>query len=187
MKTSRSFYKAALIVFLVLELGIIATAVIVRYSVPEPEQCAFCESEKRCNAPAVINLETGEIAEMRIYDPDPERPWLLNVNQRTGYFRWFRGAGLSGYIDCGIACHVDLPRAGVAMDDGLFCRRCRLLLAIAEKRGFTIVDLHDPEYLRPYAIIKGQEYEINGYTVNIQKGDLPFSITINTIGHLFDE
>ena len=187
MKTSRSFYKTVLIVFLVLEFAIIATAVIVRYSVPEPEQCAFHDLAGRYHAPVIMNLATGEIAEMSMYDPDPERQWLLNANQRTGYFRFFRGAGLNGYVDGGIACHVDISGAGVAMEDGLFCRKCRLLLAVAEKRGFAILDLHDPEHIRPYAIIKGQEYEINGYTVSIEKGREPFSITINTVGHLLDK
>ena len=186
MKTSQSFYKTVLIVFLVLECAIIATAVIVRCAVPEPEQCALHDLAGRYHAPAIINLATGEIAEMRIYDPDPERLWLLNTNQRTGYFRWFRGAGLSGYVDGGLACHIDLPRAGVAMNDGLFCRKCRLLLAVAEKRGFAILDLHDPEHIRPYAMIKGQEYEINGYTVNIKSGRELFSLTVNVTGHLLD-
>lgn len=187
MKTSRNPYKVMLIVFLILECAIIATAMIARYAVPEPEQCALHDLAGRYHAPLIMNLATGEIAEMRIYDPDPERPWLLNANQRTGYFHFFIGAGLSGYVDGGLACHVDLPRAGVAMNDGLFCRKCRLLLAVAEKRGFAILDLHDPEHIRPYAMIKGQEYEINGYTVNIEKGRLPFSLTVNVAGHLFDE
>ena len=134
-----------------------------------------------------MNLATGETAEMRVYEPNPTRPWEISPYQRTGYFHRFYGAGLSGYADGGIACHVEISGAGVAMNDGLFCRKCRLLLAVAEKRGFAILDLHDPEHIRPYAILKGQEYEINGYTVSIEKGEEPFSLAIKTTGHLLDK
>lgn len=186
MKTSRNPYKVMLIIFLVLEFGIVTTAFIVRYAVPEPEQCSFHGLAGRHHAPAIINLATGEILEMRVYEPEPTHPWEINAYQRTGYFQIIRGAGVQGYRNGGLSCHVDLPRAGVAMDDGLFCRRCRLLLSVAEKRGFAILDLHDPEHIRPYAIITGQKYEINGYTVNIEKGQESFGIAINTIGHLLD-
>ena len=186
MKILRNPYKVMLIIFLVLELCIVTTAFIIRYAVPELEQCAFHDMAGRHHAPAIINLATGEILEMRIYEPEPTRPWEINTYQRTGYFQIISGAGVQGYRNGGLSCHVDLPRAGVTMDDGLFCRRCRLLLAVAEKRGFAILDLHDSEHIRPYAIIKGQEYEINGYTVSIEKGRDPFGITINTIGHLLD-
>ena len=186
MKTSRSFYKRTLIVTLALCAVIAVGVPIYRYSLPEPEQCALCELAYRCHAPALINLATGEILEMRVYEPNPIRPWELAEEQRTGYFRISNGAGLHGWCDGGIAAHAEL-REGVAMNDRLFCRRCRLLLTIAERRGYTILDLHDPECFRPYAIIKGQTYEINGYTISIEPGQKPVSLTVTTMGHLLDE
>ena len=173
MKTSQSFYKRALIVTLALCTVIGIGVPLYRYALPKPEQCALCESAYRCHAPALMNLATGEILEMRVYEPDPVRPWELAEEQRTDYFRISNGAGLQGWCDGGIACHVNL-REGVAMNDRLFCHKCRLLLAIAEMRGYTILDLHDPEHFRPYAIIKGQTYEINGYTVTVEPGQKPF-------------
>ena len=72
------------------------------------------------------------------------------------------------------------------MDDRLFCRKCRLLLAVAERRGYNIFDLHDAERFRLYAVIKGQTYEINGYTVSTELGQKQFSLVITTKGHLLD-
>ena len=186
MKTSRSFYKRALIVTLSLCAAITGGVPLYRYSLPEPEQCALCELAYRCHAPALMNLVTGEILEMRVYEPDPVRPWELAQEQRTGYFRISNGAGLRGWCDGGIAAHAEL-REGVAMSDRLFCRKCRLLLAVADNRGYAILDLHDPERFRPYAIIKGETYEINGYTVSVEPGQKPFCLTITTKGHLLDE
>ena len=183
MKTSRSFYKRTLIVTLALCAVIAIGVPIYRYSLPEPKQCALCELAYRCHASALMNLATSEILEMRVYEPDPVRAWELAEEQRTDYFRISDGAGLRGWCDGGIATHAEL-REGVAMNDGLFCRKCRLLLAVAKRRGYTILDLHDPERFRPYAIIKGQTYEINGYTVSVEPGQKPFSLIISIKGHL---
>ena len=186
MKTSRSLFEQALISGLVLYAVLSIGASLYRVALPEPEQCALCESVLRCHAPAVMNLATGETLEMRVYEPDPTRPWEVAREQRADYFCLVYGAGLQGWCDGGIACHVNL-RNGVAMNDRLFCRKCRLLLALADRRGYAILDLHDPEHFRSYAIVKGREYEINGYTVSVENGQELFSLTITTTGHLLDK
>ena len=183
MKTSRSLFEQALISGLVLYAVLSIGVSLYRIALPEPEQCALCESVLRCHAPAVMNLATGETLEMRVYEPDPTRPWEIAREQRMDYFCLVYGAGLQGWCDGGIACHVNL-RNGVAMNDRLFCRKCRLPLALADRRGYVILALHDPECFQPYAIEKGWEYEINNYTVKIEKGDEPMSLSITTTGHL---
>ena len=185
MKTLRSLFEQALISALALYAVLSIGVSLYRVALPEPEQCALCESVLRCHAPAIMNLSTSETLEMRVYEPDPTRPWEIAQEQRTDYFCLIYGAGLQGWCDGGIACHVNL-RNGVAMNDRLFCRKCRLRLTVTGRCGFVILDLHDPEHIRPYAIAKGHDYEINGYSVSIEKGEEPMSLFITTKGHLIE-
>ena len=112
-----------------------------------------------------MNLATGEIIE-------------LSVEPRTGVFHLVVGAGVSGCSIGGQSCEVTLPQVGVAMNDGLFCRRHRLMLAVADGRGFALLDLHEAGKAIPYAVANGVEYEINGYSVSIEKDSRPFGWTV---------
>ena len=106
MKTSRSFYKTAIIVTLILCAAIAIGVPLYRYAFPEPEICALCEHREMHQAPVLMNLATGEIVE-------------LSVEPRAGVFRLVVGAGVSGCSIGGQECQVRLPQAGVAMNDRL--------------------------------------------------------------------
>lgn len=138
-----------------------------RYTLPEPEHCALCEYRELHHAPVLMNLATGEIVE-------------LCVEPQMGVFRLVAGAGVSGCSIGGGACEVQLPQAGVAMNDRLFCRRHRLMLAVADGRGYALLDLHEAGRVIPYVVAKGVEYEIGGYEVKIERGQAPFSISVKT-------
>ena len=51
---------------------------------PEPECCAFCEdgNGNRYHAPVLVNLSTGVLRELEIYDRYPRRPWEVAEEQR---------------------------------------------------------------------------------------------------------
>ena len=51
---------------------------------PEPECCAICEdgNGNRYHAPVFVNLSTGVLRELEIYDRDPRRPWEVAEEQR---------------------------------------------------------------------------------------------------------
>lgn len=51
---------------------------------PEPECCAICEdgNGNRYHAPVLVNLSTGVLRELEIYDRDPRRPWEVAEEQR---------------------------------------------------------------------------------------------------------
>ena len=156
MKTSRSFYKQAIIVTLILCAAIVVGVPLYRYALPEPEHCALCEYRELHHAPVLMNLATGEIVE-------------LPVVPRTGVFHLVVGAGVSGCSIGGDLCEVRLPQAGVAMNDHLFCRKHRVMLAVAEGRGYALLDLHEAGKAIPYVVANGVEYEINGYSVSVSK------------------
>ena len=161
MKTSRNFYKTVLVVTLILCAAIVIGVPLYRYALPEPEYCALCEHRELYRAPVLLNLATGEIVE-------------LSVEPRTGVFRLVVGAGVSGCSIGGEECQVRLPQAGVAMNDRLFCRKHRILLTVADGRGYALLDLHEAGKAIPYVVAKGVEYEINGYTVSVERDDRLF-------------
>lgn len=158
LKTSRSFYKRALVVTLILCAAIVIGVPIYRYALPEPEHCALCEYRELHHAPVLMNLATGEVVE-------------LSVELRMGVFRLVAGAGISGCSIGGQSCEVTLPQAGVAKNDGLFCRKHRIMLAVAEGRGYALLDLHEAGEAIPYVVANGVEYEINGYSVSVAKAE----------------
>ena len=80
---------------------------------PEPEVCALCGNGNGMSyhAPVVVNLSTGEIGEMRVYDPDPQHPSEIAKKQSTGTFSFLTIPVLSGYRDtCSHSSHVTLPK-----------------------------------------------------------------------------
>ena len=156
---------------------------IIQQAAPEPELCALHDLAGRYHAPALMNLATGEIVEMRVYETKPTRPWEIKTHQRTDYVFLYYGAGLSGFTHGGQSSHVDLPQFGETMDNELFCRKCRWKLSLANGKGYALLDLHDSGNMRPYAIAKGKTYEINGYSVSIKKGHEALSLSIDVTGH----
>ena len=156
MKTSRGFYKRAIIVTLILCAAIAVGVPLYRYALPEPEHCTLCKHRELYRAPVLMNLATGKVV-------------ALSVEPRTGVFRLVAGAGVSGCSIGGDLCEVRLPQAGVAMNDGLFCRKHRVMLAVAEGRGYALLDLHEAGKATPYVVANGVEYEINGYSVSVSK------------------
>lgn len=165
LKTSRSFYKTAFVVTLILCAVIVLGVPLYRCALPEPESCTLCEHRELHRAPVLMNLATGEVVE-------------LSAEPRTGVFRLVVGAGVSGCSIGGEGCEVQLPQAGVAMNDRLFCRKHRLMLAVANGRGFALLDLHEPGRVIPYVVANGVGYEINGYSVSVEKNNQLFGLTI---------
>ena len=50
---------------------------------PEPERCAICDCIP-FHAPALVNLETGEVGELEVYEPHPFKVAELNEINRAG-------------------------------------------------------------------------------------------------------
>ena len=51
---------------------------------PNPKRCAICESIPY-HAPALVNLATGEVGELTVYEPHPFKVAELNPYQKVGH------------------------------------------------------------------------------------------------------
>lgn len=156
---------------------------------PEPELCAICEDGNglRYHAPALINLNTGKMRELEIYDSAPTRPWEVAENQR--WDDWvFSFIDENAAMSWSAEDHTNIAHIGENLDrftPALFCHDCRVLLAETDNEGYALLDLYDLEDIQAFAIEDGAEYTIRDYTVSIYKDKENSGLSVEVTGHLF--
>lgn len=156
---------------------------------PEPELCTVCEDGNgvRYHAPALINLNTGMVWELEIYDNDPRRPWEIAEEQHwnDGTFRFLDGNAAMSWSS---EYHTNIAHIGDDLErfaPAHFCHDCRALLAEADNEGYALLDMYDLENIRAFAIEDGAEYTIRDYTVSIYKDKENGGLSVEVTGHLF--
>ena len=160
---------------------------------PEPELCALCGDGEQMpwfHAPALIDLSTGEIGELRVYDYDIYNQREIAETQPDGVFSFFRCAGLTGtkgLPDQG--CRVHLPEKAELMEPALFCRDCRALLSEATIWGYAVLDLYESESgtVRAYSAEEGAEHTIRDYTVSVVQDTEAGGPSLTVLGHYLPE
>lgn len=150
-------------------------------SAPEPDHCSICDFIPS-HAPCLVNLNTGEVGEIALYEPHRTLVGEIAEEQRGGYFSFISVAGLQGYLD---AC---VPEAHVTVADGIekyeekyFCSSCRELLKAYSHCGFVLADLRDPETPTVYQVEVGMEFEVRCYSVVITETDIG-ELDISVVG-----
>ena len=113
--------------------------------VPEPKRCAICDSIPY-HAPALVNLATGEVGELTVYEPHPFKVAELNECQQGGTFSFIYVAGLNGYSDtANWETHITIPTDEKEYEEKFFCKTCRERIADHTDKGFLLLDLRTPE------------------------------------------
>lgn len=146
-------------------LGIITILVIWDMSAaPSSEECSIC-GHLKCHAPCILNLATGEIGELELYQPHFQKVGEIAEEQPGGTFSFIHLAGLQGikitdpwYIE------MDIPMAGEKKNNSFFCEKCRKLLREYEK-GYVLIDMYDFQNPAVYPFEDGGNYEIRCYQI----------------------
>ena len=148
-------------------------------SAPEPDRCSVCDYIPS-HAPCLVNLNTGEVGEITLYEPHHTLVSEIAEEQRGGYFSFMSVAGLRGYLDaCVPEAHVTVPDGIEKYEEKYFCSTCRELLKEYSHCGFVLADLRNPETPTVYPVEAGTEFEVRCYTVVItetDKGELDISL-----------
>lgn len=133
---------------------------------PDSEDCSIC-GHLKCHAPCILNLATGEIGELELYQPHFRKVGEIAEKQTGGTFSFIYPAGLQGirltdpwYIE------VDVPMEGERKNESHFCEKCRKLLDEYEQ-GYVLIDLYDLENPVIYDFADGATYEIRCYQIAI--------------------
>ena len=156
---------------------------------PKPEVCALCrngEGEK-IHAPCIVNLSTGEVAELSVYEHHPTEPGEVSTELEKGYFSYYGVAGAS--IMCNPEseyCRVTLPKELEIITPAHFCYECRRIITDIDKDGYVLADMYDPETVAVYKIWNGAKYEIRDYLVTVNKTETK-SLEIEVHGLLEQE
>ena len=148
-------------------------------SVPEPERCSVCDYIPS-HAPCLVNLNTGEVGEIAIYEPHHTLVGEIAEEQRGGYFSFMSVAGLRGYLDaCVPEAHVTVPDEVEKYEEKYFCSTCRELLEPYAQCGFVLADLRKPETPTIYPVEVGTEFEVRCYKVSViedAEGELDITV-----------
>lgn len=133
---------------------------------PDPEDCSIC-GHLKCHAPCILNLATGEIGEMELYQPHFRKVGEIAEDQTGGTFSFIYLAGLQGirltdpwYIE------IDIPMEGEKKNNTFFCNMCRELLKEYEQ-GYVLLDLYDLENPVVYGFKEGAAYEMRCYQIAV--------------------
>ena len=131
-------------------------------------RCRICEGLP-FHAPCLIDLSTGAILELSVYDNNPVWQGKLSDTQSTGHFSLTMSGGMVAAKDAGVSCQTSISLESRLMNTALFCEACQDALNNIPNIGIVLADLYDLENIRYYVIKGGAEYSIRDYTVNINQ------------------
>lgn len=164
--------------------GILATAVLLAAFLGGrgyTGTCVLCESLP-CHGVCLLNLATGELGEMKLYEPHATKVAEIDPNQNPGAFSMQRIAGTILYGDTWQqSAYLYLPIKQKRMDKRYFCRDCRERLKEYRLENFVLADLYrrgEPQF---YTVKNGVVYQIRCYciTITTQNGAAKLTVTGN--------
>ena len=174
--------KTKLVVLCVLMVFFVATGCN-NASLQEPNQCKMCTMTPH-HALCIMNLSTGEVLELRVYDSHPFLANELAEEQREGYFSLLRYAGVGGYMEGAKLAKAFVPVDAASMDSGLFCKDCNETLRACRDCGFVLIDAFDVSDIKFYPIEDGTAFTVRCYEVAISVAEDTGKYEVNVIGTL---
>lgn len=147
---------------------------------PEPEQCSLCAGLP-CDAPCIINLSTGEMLELAVYEPHPFIAGELAEEQQSETFSFVRGAGVEGYKLSAESIIIKVPMNADEMEEKHFCNSCRERLADCKDQGYALLDLKDAKNPVVYKIDADAQVSFRCYSISVceikEDGKLEITVT----------
>lgn len=149
----------------------------------EPDFCALGH-DAPLHAPSLLNIETGNLTELRIYEPHPHKAGELATSQQGGYI----GISMSGGVYFTYNPDAQTAKTTIPLDQSRlhkseFCKDCRKLLADS-KQNYVLVDAYDQENISVYDIVEGICCEMRCYTVSATISNDKTEVTITVNGTL---
>lgn len=139
-------------------------------NISEPAECVLCDAFPR-HAPCLVDLNTGEIRELEIYQPHHTKVAELSDEQYGGYMSLISFGDISGILLGADRVELDAPAKMTGMLDGIFCNECRELLKENKCKGYMLADLRNPDTPTVWRIEDGTSFSVRCYDVEIRKGD----------------
>lgn len=145
---------------------------------PNPKRCAICDSIPY-HAPALVNLATGEVGELAVYEPHPFKVAELNEYQQGGTFSFIYVAGLNGYSDtANWETHITIPTDENEYEEKFFCKSCREKIIDYTESGYLLLDLRTPDTFSILSMNLDEVFKIRCYEIHTEVQLSEIEITI---------
>ena len=138
--------------------------------IPEPKECALCDAFPR-HAPCLVNLNTGELRELGIYQPHHTKVAELADEQNGGYMSLVQFGDISGILLGADKVELNAPVKSTGMQDGLFCNHCHKLLKENNCQGYILADLRNPSTPTLWQIKDGTSFSVRCYEIDVTASD----------------
>ena len=159
-----------IIVIAISAIAVITLTVVATFLPYETEFCHLCD-QIPCHAPCLLNIHTGNLLELSIYDSDPAISKQLAKTQTGGHMEIITSGdvNLISLPDSQKAiARVPIEKADIAGNK--FCPSCRDLLRTVTS-NYVLVDLFDTKDIKIYDIVEGNCCEMRCYSVSAKIGD----------------
>lgn len=139
-------------------------------NIPEPTECALCAAFPR-HAPYLVDLNSGDICELEIYQPHHTKVAELSNEQYGGYMSLVQFGEISGILLGADRVELKASAKANGVLDSLFCKTCRKLLKDNKCQGYILADLQNPDAPSVWRIEDGTSFSVRCYNVQITKND----------------
>ena len=149
----------------------------------EPSQCILCDNIPY-HAPCLIDLSSGELGELIVYEPHATKVGEIAEQQEGGTLCFLDCAGLWAIRDTDTQItYVEIPRYTDWMQRSHFCKSCRRLLAGCYTKGYALVDMYTSGQPKVLPIKDGAAYTLRCYDVRITYDQTSQEYTITVTGN----
>ena len=149
----------------------------------EPVVCSLCDNLP-CHAPCIVNLSTGEMLELSVYEPHPFTAGELAEEQRTGYFSFIQGTDVAGHKLGGESVTVMVPTESRGLNQQYFCSACQERLANYANQEYILADLKNPKKPIIYSLYENTSFSFRCYDISIQEHKDAEEFVVTIIGTL---
>lgn len=139
-------------------------------NIPKLEECTLCDAFPM-HAPCLVDLNSGKIRELEIYQPHHTKVAELSDEQYGGYMGLIQFGDISGILLGADRVALEAPTNANGMQDDLFCNDCRKLLKDNKCQGYILADLHNPDTPTVWQIKDGTSFSVRCYEIDITTSD----------------
>ena len=90
---------------------------------PDPEKCVLCDAFPR-HAPCIVDLNSGDLRELEIYQPHHTKVAELSDEQRGGYMSLISFGEISGVLLGADRVELEASANASGLSEGIFCKEC---------------------------------------------------------------
>ena len=164
-------------------LAVVVVVVASLFLALESKECCLCSSF-RYHAPCLVDLKSGELIELRLYEDHPTLVAELSEEQsHNGTFSFVRLNGVSGTKQTGPE-RVDLLVPNETVLFPALCNKCKQRLPSGLASRYVLADLHGMEEKHLIPIVADTTLSLRCYDISMELDAEKDGIAVIILGTL---